>query len=422
MSEAGGAGGIVVVGASTAGLAAVEAIRAAGATDHLTLIGDEPYLPYDRPPLSKGFLLGTASQEKLTLRPVSYFDEQSIELLLGQRAAALDTENRLVRLQSGATIPYGRLLIATGSEPRRLNVPGADLPGILTLRTLDQARVLSERLRAVAADGGRLVIVGGGFIGLEIASAARALGCDVTVLEALATPLERAIGPQLGAVFARIHRAHGVDLRVNTSVTAFHGGKGVEAVETSLGDRIPCALALVGVGVRPADDWLRGSGLRLEDGVWVDEYCATSVSGVYAAGDIARWPYQPAYASHPTWVRLEHFDTALRQGAAAGTNLMGVRTPFRQVPYFWSEQYAMMAQYVGHAATWDTEVSRGTPGEEPFLHFYLAGERLVAALAVNRVRDLAPLKKLIGAQVSPETLAADDVDLRVLARSLPQTQ
>lgn len=421
MSEAGRGGEIVVVGASTAGLAAVEAIRAAGATDHVTLIGDESYLPYDRPPLSKGFLLGTTSQEKLTLRPASYFAEQGIELLFGQRAAGLDTQNRLVRLQGGATVPFDRLLIATGSEPRRLNVPGADLPGVLTLRTLDQARDLGERLRAIAA-GGRLVIVGGGFIGLEIASVARTLGCDVTVLEALATTLERAIGPQLGAVFARIHRAHGVDLRVNTGVTAFHGGERVEEVETSHGDRIPCALALVGVGVRPADDWLRGSGLRLEDGVWVDAYCATSVPGIYAAGDIARWPYQPAYASQPTWVRLEHFDTALRQGAVAGSNLIGERTPFRQVPYFWSEQYAMMAQYVGHTTAWDTEVSRGTPGEEPFLHFYFAGGRLVAALAVNRVRDLAPLKKLIGAEIAPETLAADDMDLRALARSLPQPQ
>ena len=420
MSEEPGARRIVVVGASTAGLAAVEAIRAAGSTDPLTLIGDEPHLPYDRPPLSKSFLLGTTNAEKLTLRPASYFEEQRVELQIGQRAVALDTERRLVRLQNGASVAYDRLLIATGSEPRRLNVPGAGLPGVLTLRTLDQARALGHQLHAIAANGGRLVIVGGGFIGLEIASVARALGCAVTLLEALSVPLERAVGPRLGAIFARIHRAHGVDLRLETTVAAFHGRERVESVETAAGERIACALALVGVGVRPADNWLRGSGLRLEDGVWVDEYCATSVPGVYAAGDIARWPYQPAYADQPTWVRLEHFDTALRQGAGAGRNLLGERAPFRQIPYFWSEQYGMMAQYVGHAAAWDTEVSRGTPGEDPFLHFYLSGGRLVAALAVNRVRDLAPLKKLIGAEVTPEALAADDVDLRALARSLPQ--
>lgn len=420
MSEASDARRIVVVGASTAGMAAVEAIRAAGSTDSLTLIGDEPYLPYDRPPLSKGLLQGSTTAEKLTLRPASYFEEQQVDVHLGQRAVALDTRARLVRLQGGASVPYDRLLIATGGAARHLSVPGADLPGVLSLRTLDQAQDLALQLRAIAADGNRLVIVGGGFIGLEIASVARSLGCAVTALEALATPLERAIGPGLGAVFAQIHRAHGVDLRLRSTVAAFHGGERVEAVETASGERISCALALVGVGVRPAVEWLRGSGLRLEDGVWVDECCATSVPDVYAAGDIARWPYRPLYASRATWVRLEHFDTALRQGAVAGRNLLGERAPFTQVPYFWSEQYGMMAQYVGHATTWDTEVSRGTPGEDPYIHFYLSGGRLVAALAVNRVRDLAPLKKLIGAEISPETLADDSVDLRGLARSLPQ--
>ncbi|MGH2485939.1 MAG: oxidoreductase C-terminal domain-containing protein, partial [Ktedonobacterales bacterium] len=200
-----------------------------------------------------------------------------------------------------------------------------------------------------------------------------------------------------------------------------HGGERVEAVETAAGERIPCALALVGVGARPADDWLRGAaGLRLEDGVWVDQFCATTAAGVYAAGDIARWPYQPPYASAPTWVRLEHFDHALRQGAAAARNLLGERVPYAQVPYFWSQQYGLMVQYVGHATVWDTEVSRGVPGEEPFLHFYLASGRIVAALAVNRIRDFAPLKKLLGATISPDILASEDADVRALARGLAQ--
>lgn len=411
---------IVIVGACTAGMAALEAIRGDGASEiSVTLIGDEPHLPYDRPPLSKGYLLGTQTSERLTLRPESYFAEQRVTLLLGQRATALDPAGQRVVLESGAAVAYDRLLIATGSVPRDLPVPGSTLAGIHTLRTLDQARVLGERLRALAAEGGALVIVGGGFIGLELASVARAFGCSVTVLEMLPTPLERVVGPRLGAVFAEIHRAHDVDLRLGQAVTAFHGKERVEAVETSSGERIGCSLVVVGAGVRPADDWLRGSGIRLEDGVWVDEYCATNLPNVYAAGDIARWPYQPAYASQPTWLRLEHFDTALRQGAVAGRNLLGQRTAFSPIPYFWSEQYGLMIQYVGHAQTWDTEVSRGAPGEAPFLHFYLANGRLVAALAVNRVRDLAPLKKLIGASVDPVTLASESVDLRALARSVP---
>ena len=412
---------IVVVGASTAGMAAIEAIRNAGSMDRLTLIGDEPHLPYDRPPLSKGYLLGAQSAERLTLRPASYFDEQEIELRLGQRATGLDTSARQVRLQYGETISYDRLLIATGGEPRRLSAPGADLAGVHTLRSLDQARILGDQLRALAGSSGRLVIVGAGFIGLEIASVARTLGCDVTILEALETPLERVIGPRLGAVVAEIHRAHGVDLRLGDGVAAFHGVERVEAVETISGQRIACSLVLVGVGVRPADDWLRGAGLRMEDGVWVDQYCATTAPDVYAAGDIARWPYQPAGARHPVWVRLEHFDTALRQGATAGRNLLGERVPYAQVPYFWSEQYGLMLQYIGHATTWDMEVTRGVAGETAFLNFYLYGGRIVAALAVNRVRDVPALKKLIGATVTPDTLASEDVDLRTLARALPQT-
>jgi 3-phenylpropionate/trans-cinnamate dioxygenase ferredoxin reductase subunit len=327
----------------------------------------------------------------------------------------------LVNLANGDHVHYDRLLIATGSEPRRLPLPGADLAGVTTLRTLADATTLGSELRARAAASERVVIIGAGFIGLELASVARTLGCEVTVFEALEAPLERAIGPRLGAVFAAIHRAHGVDLRLGASVAAFHGHERVEAVQTSAGERVSCALVIVGVGVRPADDWLRGAaGPRLEDGVWVDEFCATTAPGVYAAGDIARWPYHAPDTSAPAWVRLEHFDHALRQGAIAARNLLGERVPYAHVPYFWSEQYGMMLQYVGHATTWDTEVSRGVPGEEPFLHFYLDNGRIVAALAVNRMRDLAPLKKLLGATVSPDVLSSENSDLRALARGLAQ--
>ena len=419
MSDTDSIESVVIVGASTAGMAAVEALRAAGYAGRLTLIGDEPSLPYDRPPLSKGYLLGAQTADRLTLRPASYFDEQRVEVRLDQRATALDTTSRAVHLANGDSVRYDRLLIATGSEPRRLRLPGSDLAGVLTLRTLADATRLSDELRACAAGAGRVVIVGAGFIGLELASVARTLGCDVTVLEALASPLERAIGPRLGAVFAAIHRAHGVDLRLEESIAAFHGHERVEAVETAAGARIPCALVLVAVGVRPADDWLRDAAdVRLEDGVWVDQFCATTAQGVYAAGDIARWPYQPSHANAPAWVRVEHFDHALRQGAVAARNLLGEHVPYTHIPYFWSEQYGLMVQYVGHATTWDTEISRGVPGEQPFLHYYLDGGRIVAALAVNRIRDLAPLKKLLGATIAPEILSSEDADLRALARGL----
>jgi 3-phenylpropionate/trans-cinnamate dioxygenase ferredoxin reductase subunit len=405
----------VVVGASLAGASAVEALRREGYAGRLVLLGAEPHLPYERPPLSKGLLLGTFAEEKVFVRDAAFYAAQQVELRLGTRAVGLDLAAHALLLEDGAPLAFDRLLIATGGEARRLALSGGDLPGVLTLRTLDDARALRAALDGVRAAGGRVVVVGGGFIGAEVAAACRALGITVTLLEVLPTMLGRVLGDEIGGALGAVHRAHGVDLRLGEGIAAIYGTGKVEAVETATGAMIPCALVVVGVGMRPADAWLRGTGLALGDGVLVDAACQTSAEGIFAAGDVANWPY------HLTGerVRLEHEDNALRQGAAAGRNMAHApehRQPYTPVPYFWSDQYDLKLQYVGHAHAWDQMVMRGQPDASDYIACYLHAGRLRAALAVNRVRDLAPLKRLIAANIVPDpaALANDAVPLKSL--------
>lgn len=406
---------VVIAGAGIAGASAAETLRREGFEGRIVLVGDEPEPPYERPPLSKGYLLGTTPEEKLFPREAEGYARLGIELRTGARVARVEADARRLVLEDGEAIAFDRLLIATGGVARELAVPGANLAGIHTLRTLADARALRAGIMAAGQAGGRVVVIGAGFIGSEVAAACRELGVDVTVLEVLPVPLGRALGEEMGRVYADIHRRHGVDLRLGEGIAAFRGGGGhVEEVVTSRGERVPCALALVGVGMRPADAWLVGSGVALDGGVVVDAYCETTLPGVYAAGDVARWPYHPAGTAQPRLVRLEHWDNALRQAEAAARNLLGKRVAYAPVPYFWSDQYDLKLQYVGYATQWDQVVTRGQPGDGPFAAFYLERGVVRAALAVNRVRDLVPLKKLIGATADADALADEDTPLRSL--------
>ena len=406
---------VVIAGAGIAGASAAETLRREGFAGRIVLLGDEPEPPYERPLLSKGYLLGTTPEEKLFPRGAEGYASLGIELRTGTRVARLDAGARRLVLADGEALAFDRLLIATGGVARGLAVPGADLAGIHTLRTLADARAVRAGITQVGRAGGPVVVIGAGFIGCEVAAACRMLGVDVTVLEVLAAPLERVLGAEMGRVYADIHRRHGVDLRLGEGIAAFRGGGGhVEEVVTSRGERVPCALALVGVGMRPADEWLAGSGVALDDGVMVNAYCETTLPGVYAAGDVARWPYQPAGAATPQFVRLEHWDNALRQAEAAARNLLGRRVAYAPVPYFWSDQYDLKLQYVGYATEWDRVVTRGRPGDGPFAAFYLEHGVVRAALSVNRVRDLVPLKKLIGTAPDADALADESVELRGL--------
>jgi 3-phenylpropionate/trans-cinnamate dioxygenase ferredoxin reductase subunit len=401
----------VIIGANLAGGRAAEALRSAGFDGRVVLVGAEPDRPYERPPLSKAYLFGGVPTEKLYLRPPDYYAAHDIELRLGQRATRLDPIRRIVELNGEEQLEYAALLIATGASPRRLAVPGGDLDGLLYLRDLRDARVLRDRL----AHAQRVVVVGAGFNGAEVAASARTLGREVVALEALPVPLERALGPVVGGLYADIHRAHGVDLRTGAGVTGIAGGPGEYRVLTTSGPPIECDLVVVGVGVAPEVGWLEGSGLELRNGVVVDELCRTNVPDVYAAGDVANW-WHPGLGHH---LRVEHFDNAQNQGVAAAKSMLGQGQAYAPVNYFWSDQYDLSLQYVGHASGEDALVLRGDVPYGSWSAFYMRDGGLKAALAVNRFRDVSAARQLIarGIPVTAEQLADASVDLKDLARS-----
>jgi 3-phenylpropionate/trans-cinnamate dioxygenase ferredoxin reductase subunit len=302
-------------------------------------------------------------------------------------------------------------------------VPGADLPGVHYLRTLADARALAAALEEAERVGGRVALIGAGFIGAELAAECRRRGLAVTLIEPLAQPMLRALGERVAGLFTELHRAHGVELRLGVGMAMLRGAGHVEEVETTRGERIPCACAVVAIGVRPDLRWLADSGLALGRGVLVDARCETSAPGIFAAGDLAEWPYTPAGAAQPTRVVMEHWDNALRQGEAAALNALGQSAPYAPLPYFWTDQYDWRAQVAGYATDWDAIVLRGAPEDGGFAACYLAAGRLRAALVVNRVRDFLAFKKLVaaGATLPPEQLADPTRDLKALAaRSAPQ--
>ena len=386
-----GARTMVVVGASLAGLRAAEELRRLGHDGPLLMIGAERHLPYDRPPLSKELLVGDWEPEQTVLRRQGY-DDLGLDWRLGRRAVALDARERVLELDDGERVHFDGLVIATGSTPRALP-DQPEYEGIFMLRTLDDALAL----RAALERGPRVVVVGAGFIGAEVAAACRRRHLDVTVLEALPSPMVRGLGPRLGDALGALHRDHGVDLRVNAGVAGFEadGGGRVARVLLSDGAAVDADVVVVGVGVVPATAWLEGSGLTIDNGVVCDETCLAA-PGIVAAGDVARWPNR---VFDGELMRLEHWTNAAEQGVVAAKRLLSTdeeAEPFAPVPFVWSDQYEVKIQVAGHVrGDDDLEVVDGSIEERKFVAILGRGDRLVGAVAFSRPRLLMQYRRMV---------------------------
>jgi 3-phenylpropionate/trans-cinnamate dioxygenase ferredoxin reductase component len=398
---------VVVVGASLAGGTAAATLRDVGFGGRIIVIGDEPELPYQRPPLSKTYLRGEVGRDALLVRPDDWWGAEDVEMRVGQRARALDPHARTVSLADGESLGFDRCLIATGVQNRALPVPGADLDGVVHLRTIAEC----DHIRAAAADASHVVVVGMGFIGAEVAASLRELGVDVTVIEIFETALLKVLGPQIGEVLASIHREHGVMMRFNDGVARFEGNGHVERVVTRDGDAIECDLVVVGVGTVPATREFDALALAPDGGIEVDARLETSAPGVFAAGDVASH-------AHPVLgrVRVEHFDNAIKMGAHAARAMLGSPTAFDDPHWFWSDQYEHHLQMGGVAIT-DDMVVRGSLEDRSFCAFFLdAAGVLRASVALNRPRECRRSLPLIRAGIVADraALADPDVDLRTL--------
>jgi 3-phenylpropionate/trans-cinnamate dioxygenase ferredoxin reductase subunit len=391
----------VIVGAGLAGAKAAAGLRGEGFDGRVILIGDESERPYERPPLSKDYLRGELKKRPY-VHPKGFYAGHEIELWTSTRVSGIDPGLRELLLEGDHRLGYDRLLLATGARPRRLDVAGADLDGIHYLRTVADSERIGERIES----GQRLVVVGSGWIGAEIAASARQKGCEVTMLEMASLPLERVVGPEVGRIYLDLHRDHGVEFLPETTVERFEGNGSVERVITRDGASIETTFVVVGIGVAPRTGLIEHAGLRVNNGVVVDEKLETSAPGVYAAGDVANARH-PFYGRH---IRVEHWANALNQGPAAAKNMLGMAEPYEEIPYFFSDQYETGMEYSGYASDWDEVVFRGAVGDREFVAFWLKDERLVAGMNMN-VWDVSdPIRELIRSRrrLDPRQLADPD--------------
>jgi 3-phenylpropionate/trans-cinnamate dioxygenase ferredoxin reductase subunit len=369
---------VVIVGAGLAGATAAQTLRESGFDGPVMLLGSELERPYARPELSKGYLQGSSERASLFVHEPSWYDEHQVELRLGATAVGLDPSRSQLSLSDGTELFYDRLLLTTGSSPRKLTVPGSDLPGVLSLRTLGD----SDQLRKVLASIERLVVVGGGWIGLEVAAAARAAGVSVTILERGALPLERVLGPEVAAIFADLHRRNGVDLRVQSEISEVLGSGGVvRGVRLSDGEELAADAVLAAVGIIPNTQLAVSGRLSIDNGIRVNERLQSSAPEIFAAGDVAN-------AFHPFLhrsIRVEHWANALHQPVVAARAMMGGSAGYDRLPYFYTDQYDLSMEYIGYVEpdSYDRVVFRGDPTGGEFLAFWLSGGRILAGMNVN---------------------------------------
>ncbi|WP_395292863.1 NAD(P)/FAD-dependent oxidoreductase [Kitasatospora hibisci] len=407
---AGGGDGrpIVIVGASLGGAKAAEALRAAGYRGGVVLIGDEHERPYERPPLSKGYLLGKTPREKIYVHPPQWYAEHDVTLRLGTAVVAVDPAAHTVRLADDGRIEYAKLLLTTGSVPRRLPVPGAEQEGVLYLRRVDDC----DRIKAALRPGARVVVIGAGWIGLETAAAARTAGAEVTVLEAAELPLLRVLGREVAQVFADLHRDHGVELRFDVRVEELTGEGGrVTGVRLADGATVPADVVIVGIGIAPDTALAEAAGLTVDNGIKTDEHLRTSDPDVYAAGDAAN-AYHPLFGRH---LRVEHWANALNQPQTAARAMLGEDAVHDRVPYFFTDQYDLGMEYTGYVEPggYDGVVFRGDVRANEFIAFWLKDGRVLAGMNMNIWDVTDPIRELIVSKrvVDPDRLTDPNVAL-----------
>jgi 3-phenylpropionate/trans-cinnamate dioxygenase ferredoxin reductase subunit len=398
-----------IVGAGLAGARAAETLRQTGFDGRVLLLGAEGERPYERPPLSKDYVRGDFPREKVYVHTADFYAEHGIELRTSTPVQAIDTAARELVLHSGERVGFDRLLLATGAEPRRLHLPGSDLDGVLYLRELQDADAIAERI----ARGGKLVVIGGGWIGVELAASAREKGLEVTIIQRSSLPLERVLGAELGAIYRDLHLERGVELRSPTALEALEGDGAVERVRTADGSTIDCDFVVVGIGGAPRTALAGAAGIEVDNGVLVNERLETGVPGIFAAGDVAN-AWHPFYGRR---IRVEHWANALHQGPAAARSMLGQSVSYDRLPYFYSDQYDLGMEYSGSATHWDQVVFRGDPPKHEFIAFWLKAGRVVAGMNVNVWGVTDAIQALIRSRkpVDPARLRDTDVALEEIA-------
>lgn len=399
----------VIVGAGLAGASAAAQLRKDGFEGRVILLGEEAERPYERPPLSKAYLRGETQREQLGARGPTFYADHAIELWTSTRAVAIEPRASEVVLDGDRRVRYDRLLIASGAAPRRLDLPGSDLAGIHYLRTVDDA----DAIRQAAARARSAVVVGGGWIGAEVAASLRQLGLPVALIAPGSVPLERVLGTEIGTVYRDLHAQHGVELVTHQRAVAFRGHTAVEAVETADGTRVEGDLIVVGVGSQPRTELAAAAGLAVSDGILVDAHLETTVPGIFAAGDVAA-AWHPRLGAR---VRVEHWDNAKRQGRAAARNMIGKAESYARIPYFYSDQYDLGMEYAGLATTWDQVVLRGDPASRAFIAFWLRDGRVLAGMNANVWQVNDAIAALVASKTSVDverlidpTVPLDDIE------------
>ena len=405
---------VVIIGAGQAGGRAAEALRQGGHAGPITIVGDEVHPPYERPALSKEFLADADLAKIAWIRPGPWYAENDITLVTGRRATRIDRARKTVALDDGTSLTYGALVLATGARPRLLLLDGADHPRVTYLRTIDDSRKLLPRL----GPGGRITVIGAGFIGLEVAAAAHARGAEVTVLEIGEQPMARGVPALVGAFYADLHRAKGIDLRFGASIGRISDADGQAVVELGSGETIRADAVVVGIGVIPNDGLAAEAGLEVDNGIVVDAYGRTSDPVIYAAGDVTNH-LNPRLGRR---VRLESWQNAQNQAIAVARNILGAETEYAEVPWFWSDQFGVNLQIAGIPEAGDEVIRRGMLGEGPALFFHVRDGKLAAAIGIDSARDIRFAKEIIalGGKVTPAELADPSIGLANIHRALKQ--